>query len=188
MRATPIAITIVIAPSQTALRCTDELYGCGARFACRARMKYVALVAALLCLAACPSRSHEDMSQNSPKQTSTSTTPARTATVVQPQNDRPYARQGAAANQTVEVQLMEYSIRAPQSLAPGQYTFNVVNAGKEDHRFLLHGNGDSFWLDEPLKRGDSRYVAADLKPGKYEVSCPIDHHKQRGMSAIIDVK
>ena len=133
-------------------------------------MKSAVAVAALLLLAACPSRSQEDYSQNTPPRGATSTTPNRTP-----------APASAVANQTVDVQLTESAIKVPESLNHGSYVFHISNAGKEDHGFAIDGNATHTALAEPLKRGDTADLPVELKPGKYTV-------KDRGMSAIIDVK
>jgi len=136
-------------------------------------MKYAAIALSLLLFAACPSRPHS----------------AETTTLAPPQRDLPNNRVPAVAAPTVDVQLTEYAIKMPSSLAPARYTFNVVNAGKEEHRFVLNQpDGISLWFDEALKPGDSRPLVADLKPGTYNAYCPVDKHKAKGMSATLVVK
>src|SRR5438045_9219277 len=122
-----MAITIAIAAIQRRFRCTPELYGCGARFACTVRMKYAVIAAALVLLVACRRSSREDYSQNGPAQTSTTTAagaPSRTSPVAPQQEKRPSTRIAGPAAQTADVQLIAYAIRMPQTFAPGKYTFN----------------------------------------------------------------
>ena len=154
-------------------------------------MKYAALAAALLAVLACGSPHREDESQNAPTQSTTTPNPGQTSTVVSattPQQDLPGNRVPPAAPQTVEVQLTEYAIRMPQSLAPGKYTLHIANAGKEDHSFVLEGNEAKLELTEPLKRGNTKDLTADLRAGSYNAWCPVDKHKDHGMTATLVVK
>ena len=144
-------------------------------------MKYAVIAASLLLLAACPSPSRRDETKNAPPKTSTTLAPGKTTTITQPQNDMQSRRSPAVANQTVEVQLVEYAVRVPQALAAGKYTLHIVNAGKEDHGFVLDGNATHVALAEALKRGDTTQLDVELKPGTYNVYCPVDKHKDRGM-------
>lgn len=100
----------------------------------------------------------------------------------------PGKRVPPAARQTVEVQLTEYAIRMPQSLAPGKYTLHIANAGKEDHSFVLEGVDTRLEFAEPLKRGDTKDAEVDLKTGIYNAWCPVDKHKDHGMKAELLVK
>ena len=158
-------------------------------------MKCRVIAVSLLLLAACP-RSREDYSQNSPAKTSTTTQPGRVTPnetkmnpIMPPQRDMPSRRAAASAAQTVDVQLIEYQVRMPLSLTPGQYTLNIVNSGHADHSFVIEGpNNLRVALAEPLKRGDSTQLGVELKSGTYQVYCPVDGHKGRGMTATVTVK
>jgi len=153
-------------------------------------MKYAVVFASLL-LAAC-SRSHEDYSHASPAQTSTTTQPgeqSKLSPVAPPQTDRPSTAIAPSAAQTIDVQLTEYTIRMPQSpLAPGRYSFNIANAGHEDHGFTIEGPHVHLSLAQSLKRGDTANVTTDLFAGTYQISCPVDGHKGKGMSTTLTVK
>jgi hypothetical protein len=192
MRTTPNAITSATAPIQRPFRCTRELYEGGARFACDQHMKFAPLALAALLLLACPGPRREDYSQSAPHQTSTTTANAGDGgmanPVVPPQNERPSMRIGGSAPQTVNVELTEYSIDVPRALPAGKYTFHIVNAGKIDHSFVIEGNGTHLALAAPLKRGDAADLGVELKAGTYDVYCPVDRHKGKGMSSAIAVK
>jgi len=150
-------------------------------------MKYP--VAALLLLTACP-HSHEDYSQDGPSKTSTSTSPPMHSRLdpASPQRTALNPAPSPAANQTVDVELTEYSIQVPQTLSAATYTFHITNAGHEDHSFVITGPGTQLALREPLKRGDSAQIDVTLKAGAYTAYCPVDKHKDKGMSTTITVK
>lgn len=152
-------------------------------------MKYAVAAAAFLLFAACPHK-HEDFSQTGPTKTSTSTT----LTKASPLDPRTPPRSSGTptvpnpANQTVNVELTEYSIQIPQTLNAGTYTFNIVNAGHEDHSFVIEGPNAHFALRDALKRGDSTSLAVKLERGSYSVYCPVDKHKEKGMSSTLTVQ
>jgi uncharacterized cupredoxin-like copper-binding protein len=64
----------------------------------------------------------------------------------------------------------------------------VTNTGKETHGFEIEGNGIEKALKPRLKKGESGSLQVDLKPGTYEVYCPVLGHKRRGMSLNLTVK
>lgn len=145
-------------------------------------MKYSVAAAALLLFAACP-HSHEDYSQNSPAKTSTST-----STSVPSRLDPTTTPRTLPANQTIDVELTEYAIQIPQTLSAGAYTFNIANGGHENHSFVIEGPDTHVALTNPLTRGDTAQVGVTLKAGTYNVYCPVDGHKGKGMSTTITVK
>jgi uncharacterized cupredoxin-like copper-binding protein len=157
--------------------------------------KFVLAAAAVLVFAACPGTHREDYSRSGPSQGSQSVEKAQTPTdnskitnpIIPPQKDIPGARP-SVANQTVDVQLTEYEINMPDTLPPGTVTFNVVNAGKEDHSLDVEANGYHAELPEPLKRGDRHALDLTLKPGTYSVYCPVDGHKGKGMVRTLTVR
>ena len=86
-----------------------------------------------------------------------------------------------------DVQLIEYSIRMPDTLPAGRFSFSVQNAGKEDHGFEIEGNGIEQKTDV-LKRGDVASLDVELKPGTYTVYCPVKGHKEKGMKKTVVVR
>jgi plastocyanin len=157
-------------------------------------MRALAVLTAALLLIGCPgNRRGEDESRNAPGQTSTSNPhaiPEKSPTmnpVVPPQATLGNQRPPAAAPQ-IEVQLTEYEIQMPDTIAAGRQTFHVTNAGKLNHNFAIEGNGFATKLSYDLTRGDSTPLTVDLKPGSYTVYCPVDKHRGRGMQRTITVK
>ncbi|HEX6177188.1 MAG TPA: hypothetical protein VF057_02425 [Thermoanaerobaculia bacterium] len=86
------------------------------------------------------------------------------------------------------VQLIEYSIRMPQTLKAGRQSFHVTNDGKEIHNFEVEGNGVHQKLPSDLSRGSSAQMDVDLKPGTYTIYCPVDGHRQKGMELKVTVQ
>jgi uncharacterized cupredoxin-like copper-binding protein len=88
---------------------------------------------------------------------------------------------------TVDVTLSDYSIAMPTQVKPGPTLFRVSNAGKEEHNFQVEGNGGEWKFDANISQGQSRTLRADLKPGTYEIYCPVDDHRAKGMSMALSV-
>jgi hypothetical protein len=162
------------------------------------RRTAAALVAVLMVLLtfACAGPKKEDQSQSAPSQASTSTQNPQAvpgnSTAMNPaapaRKDLPTSRLASAAVPTFEVQLLEYEIRMPDTLAAGKSTAVIVNAGKENHSFEVNGPGYHAALPEPLARGDRMTLDLDLRPGTYTVDCPMDEHKGKGMSRTLTVR
>ena len=107
--------------------------------------------------------------------------------VTPPGTELPTQRAGAATVASPEVQLQEYEIRMEPTLPAGRQTLALANSGREDHGFEIEGNG--LHVQSPtLKRGDRATLDVDLKPGTYEVYCPVDGHKGKGMRRTITVR
>lgn len=136
------------------------------------------MVAAVVLLAACQQETAK-MTQDTPPQSE-----APTQTVTLPEVASPTA----AAAPMQGVQLIEYSIRMPQTVTAGKQAFHVVNNGKELHSFEIEGHGVHTRLPSDLSAGSESHFDVDLKPGTYTVYCPVKDHKQRGMTATLTVK
>jgi uncharacterized cupredoxin-like copper-binding protein len=155
------------------------------------------VAAAALLIAACPGDRRTDESQNSPAQTSTTTRnpqaiPENSTAmnpVTPPQTSRPSTRAGGTATSpTVDVQLTEYEIRMPDSLAAGPQRFRIINSGKETHNFVIEDAGVSQKLASDLTRGDTAELMVNLPAGSYTVYCPVDGHRGKGMQRTIVVR
>ncbi|HKO02128.1 MAG TPA: hypothetical protein VJ032_10565 [Thermoanaerobaculia bacterium] len=162
----------------------------------RALPKLLLTFAAVALFAACPGNQPEDESQNAPKKTSTSASNAQAAPensttmnpVVPPQKDRPGSRPAVAEAAPIQVDLIEYDIRMPESVAAGHQTFAIINHGKENHSFRIQGDGLDVGLTEPLARGDTGQITVSLSPGTYTITCPVDGHKGKGMTRTLNVR
>jgi len=93
-----------------------------------------------------------------------------------------------SASDEIPVQLADYTI-TPSTLSPregGTITLSIINNGPSSHALEIEGNG----VEEEtgtINTGDRAKLTVDLKPGTYEMYCPIDGHRQRGMEGTIAV-
>ena len=89
----------------------------------------------------------------------------------------------------VSAKLSEWMIQLSEGTVPaGQVTFTVKNGGTIPHAFEVEGNGAE--QETPLiQPGASAALTVTLKPGTYEVYCPVgqDSHKKLGMDTHLKV-
>lgn len=97
------------------------------------------------------------------------------------------AQAAPAGGQTVEVKLVDYKIEMPATVRAGLTTFKVINAGQHKHNLKIKGQGLNRKLARDLKDGQSGDLQLDLKPGVYDVTCPVAFHKRKGMSMKLTV-
>jgi len=88
----------------------------------------------------------------------------------------------------VDVTLSEYKIDMPTSLKPGKTAFIVKNAGKKKHNFEIKGNGIDQKLRANLGPNEAKVLHVVLKRGTYDVTCPVDFHPMKGMTAKVTVR
>ena len=95
----------------------------------------------------------------------------------------------ATAQDTTDVRLSEWNVDVARAALPaGTVTFNVANQGTIPHGFEVEGRGVE--RETPLiQPGHSATLTLDLRPGRYEVYCPVggDSHKNLGMLAHLEV-
>ena len=68
----------------------------------------------------------------------------------------------------------------------GVIEFEVTNDGSVTHALEVEG-GDVEQATEDIAPGQSATLKVDLEKGVYELYCPIDSHKERGMTAELRV-
>jgi uncharacterized cupredoxin-like copper-binding protein len=95
--------------------------------------------------------------------------------------------QNGSTTATIEVKLSEYKIEMPKTVPAGGTTFKVSNTGKEMHNFEIEGNGIEKRVGK-LNPGETKTLLVELKPGTYEVYCPVPGHKSHGMSLDLTVR
>jgi uncharacterized cupredoxin-like copper-binding protein len=89
----------------------------------------------------------------------------------------------------VDVRLGEWRVEVSAATVPaGPVVFRVANAGQLEHAFEVEGNGLEK-RSEPIVAGAERTLNVTLKPGRYELYCPVGNgaHKQAGMNTTITV-
>ena len=93
---------------------------------------------------------------------------------------------GSAASSTASISETEFKLNpSTPSVAPGG-TITVKNAGATTHALeIVIPNGEV--RTKPIAPGQSATIKAPAKAGAYNMYCPIDHHKQMGMTGKITV-
>jgi uncharacterized cupredoxin-like copper-binding protein len=135
-------------------------------------------LAAPLALAACGGG---DDSSSSTAAESTSSTTAAGNTGQAP---------ATGGGETVKVGETEYQLSpSTVNVKPGEVTFDVSNDGQVTHNLEVEGPTGDQEIEGDLAPGDSGTLTVDLsKPGTYEMYCPVDSHKDQGMTGEVVVK
>jgi uncharacterized cupredoxin-like copper-binding protein len=100
---------------------------------------------------------------------------------------------GAAATGpggTVDLTATDYKF-APSdpTVKSGEVTFDLKNDGQTAHSVEIEDvNGQDKELEGDVSPGQSGTLKVNLPPGKYEFYCPVDGHKQLGMTGEVTVK
>jgi uncharacterized cupredoxin-like copper-binding protein len=104
----------------------------------------------------------------------------------------PPATTGGAggAGSTVDLTATDFKFDpSDPSVKSGNVTFNLKNDGQTTHSLEIEDvNGEDQELEGDVSPGSSGTLAVNLKPGTYEFYCPVDSHKQMGMTGEITVK
>ena len=99
------------------------------------------------------------------------------------------ATSSVAAAQGEAVTLSEWKIGLPKdTVKAGSVTFRVTNGGTMPHGFYVRGEGVDKGTPQ-LAKGEAATLRLTLKPGKYEIYCPLSDgtHKMAGMSKTLVV-
>ena len=88
----------------------------------------------------------------------------------------------------VAISLTDFHINlSKQDFTPGAYTFVVKNDGRDEHKLEIEGNGMEDKRTGSIKAGQTDKIAVTFKEGTYDVYCPVDGHKGKGMSLQVHV-
>jgi uncharacterized cupredoxin-like copper-binding protein len=132
-------------------------------------------------LAGCGSSTKAAATPSAPATSSAASSPSSPAS-------SPAASGPAAAATTVTATETEFKISLSQAtFAPGSYTFKATNSGKFPHALTIEGPGVDKTSTAILTAGTSGSMTVTLQAGSYEIWCPVDSHKSKGMDMHITV-
>jgi len=96
----------------------------------------------------------------------------------------------SGAGATVDLTATDFKFDpSDPTVKSGEVTFKLNNGGQTTHSLEVEDvNGEDVELEADVSPGSSGTVKADLKPGTYEFYCPVDNHKEMGMTGEITVK
>src|SRR5436309_13832660 len=93
---------------------------------------------------------------------------------------------GSAASSTATISETEFKLNpSSPSIAP-RGTITVKNGGTVTHALEIETPKGEVRI-KPLSPGKSATIKAPAKAGTYEMYCPIDNHKQKGMKGEVKV-
>lgn len=96
---------------------------------------------------------------------------------------------GGPAAQTIEIAETEFMLD-PATVTvrePGTYTFHVVNDGGVVHAFEIEGPGIEEETADIDPGGSADLTIEIAEPGEYELYCPVDGHRERGMESTLSL-
>jgi len=99
------------------------------------------------------------------------------------------AHRAPGARAAVSAKLSEWKVELSEhTIAAGTVTFTIANVGSIPHGFEVEGNGVEKEI-ERMQPGARDTLTLRLKPGTYEVYCPVgeDSHKKLGMETHVTV-
>lgn len=98
------------------------------------------------------------------------------------------AAAGQGVIKTIQIEELEYELKPAKVTLqkPGTYVFVAKNTGQVAHALEIEGQGIEKET-ENIQPGQTARLKVDLKRGTYDLYCPVDGHKQRGMDGQIKV-
>jgi uncharacterized cupredoxin-like copper-binding protein len=97
---------------------------------------------------------------------------------------------GGGAGGAVDLTATDFKFDPSEpTVKSGEVTFNLKNDGQTTHSLEIEDvNGEDVELEGDVSAGQSGTLKANLTPGSYEFYCPVDSHKEMGMTGEITVK
>jgi uncharacterized cupredoxin-like copper-binding protein len=97
---------------------------------------------------------------------------------------------GSGGGNTVDLTATDFKFDPSEpSVKSGNVTFNLKNDGQVTHSLEIEDvNGEDKELEGDVSPGSNGTLAVNLKPGTYEFYCPVDNHRDMGMTGEITVK
>lgn len=97
---------------------------------------------------------------------------------------------GGGSSETVKISETEFELTpADVTVKAGTVTFDVANDGSTVHSLEVEGPSGEQEIEGDLEPGASGELTVDLsEPGTYEMYCPVDGHKDMGMTGEITVE
>jgi plastocyanin len=90
---------------------------------------------------------------------------------------------------SISIKETEYRL-TPENITlnkAGTYVLKAENTGSITHALEIEGKGVEA-VTKDLGAGQSAKIKVTLKPGKYEIYCPVDGHKEQGMEGKVTVR
>lgn len=100
----------------------------------------------------------------------------------------PARAQQAVTERNVTVRLLQERLEMPTSVAPGEVTFAVTNAGTQARGFKVSGPGLQRELSAPLPPGQTKTLAVNLRPGVYHLEAPAEDRSAKRLVAELKVR
>jgi len=98
------------------------------------------------------------------------------------------AATGAGGTVTLTATDFKFNPSDP-TVSSGDVSFNLKNDGQVTHSLEIENvNGQDKELEGTVSPGQSGTLKLNLPAGKYEFYCPVDNHRQMGMTGEITVK
>jgi len=107
-----------------------------------------------------------------------------TPTESTPTESAPAETQGG----TVAVSAEDFTYALDQeSLAAGEYTFELTNDGDASHDLVIERDGEDVAATEVIRPGATASVTVALEPGEYVFYCSVGNHRAMGMEVPVTV-
>jgi uncharacterized cupredoxin-like copper-binding protein len=114
-------------------------------------------------------------------------TNAAPATQTTQEQTTPTATTPASGRSAVSISATEFKFTPSNvDVKAGQVAFRLKNDGGAPHALEIEGNG----IEKETKvinGGQTAVLGVNLKPGKYEMYCPVGNHRQMGMVGEVTV-